>query len=130
MIAALPQWLPVYEASGLRPRLAQARGRDKAGAGLGLIISRQIAQAHAGSLTLLLGDGSSGAAFELRHPWRLRIGEVHADVGEARKEQGKGRGCSAREQQPPAAGFGHGASQRQADALPIASSRPALEHFS
>ncbi len=49
-------------------RLDQARARDSGGSGLGLAISREIAQAHFGSLTLLPGAAESGAVFELRLP--------------------------------------------------------------
>jgi len=49
-------------------RLDQARARDSGGSGLGLAISREIAQAHAGSLTLLEQAAVPGAAFELRLP--------------------------------------------------------------
>ncbi len=49
-------------------RLDQARARDSGGSGLGLAISREIAQAHGGSLTLLVGAAVSGAVFELRLP--------------------------------------------------------------
>jgi len=49
-------------------RLDQARARDSGGSGLGLAISREIAQAHGGSLTLLVGVAASGAVFELRIP--------------------------------------------------------------
>lgn len=49
-------------------RLDQARARDSGGSGLGLAISREIAQAHGGSLTLLVGAAASGAVFELRLP--------------------------------------------------------------
>jgi signal transduction histidine kinase len=49
-------------------RLDQARARDSGGSGLGLAISREIAQAHGGSLHLLLGTAESGAVFELRLP--------------------------------------------------------------
>jgi signal transduction histidine kinase len=49
-------------------RLDQARARDSGGSGLGLAISREIAQAHGGSLTLLARAEPSGAVFELRLP--------------------------------------------------------------
>ncbi|MEP7036574.1 MAG: ATP-binding protein, partial [Actinomycetota bacterium] len=49
-------------------RLDQARARDRGGSGLGLAISREIAQAHGGSLNLLTGAARSGAVFELRLP--------------------------------------------------------------
>lgn len=49
-------------------RLDQGRARDSGGSGLGLAISREIAQAHGGSLTLLPGAEPSGAIFELRLP--------------------------------------------------------------
>ena len=49
-------------------RLDQARARDSGGSGLGLAISREIAQAHGGSLELLLGVEQEGAVFELRLP--------------------------------------------------------------
>lgn len=49
-------------------RLDDARARDSGGSGLGLAISREIAQAHGGSLTLLSPEGQSGATFELRLP--------------------------------------------------------------
>jgi len=49
-------------------RLDQARARDSGGSGLGLAISREIAQAHGGSLELLLGAEQEGAVFELRLP--------------------------------------------------------------
>ncbi len=49
-------------------RLDQARARDSGGSGLGLAISREIAQAHGGTLTLLPGGAEPGAVFELRLP--------------------------------------------------------------
>jgi len=49
-------------------RLDQARARDSGGSGLGLAISREIAQAHGGTLTLLSGGAEAGAVFELRLP--------------------------------------------------------------
>jgi len=49
-------------------RLDQARARDSGGSGLGLAISREIAQAHGGTLNLLPGGAESGAVFELRLP--------------------------------------------------------------
>lgn len=56
-------------------RLDQARARDRGGSGLGLSISREIAEAHGGSLVLLPGGGmegagmgAGGAVFELRLP--------------------------------------------------------------
>lgn len=49
-------------------RLDEARARDSGGSGLGLAISREIAQAHGGSLTLLPQQAQSGATFELRIP--------------------------------------------------------------
>ena len=49
-------------------RLDQARARDSGGSGLGLAISREIAQAHGGTLNLLLEGAESGAVFELRLP--------------------------------------------------------------
>ena len=49
-------------------RLDLARARDSGGSGLGLAISREIAQAHGGSLELLVGAVQEGAVFELRLP--------------------------------------------------------------
>ena len=49
-------------------RLDQARARDSGGSGLGLAISREIAQAHGGSLSLLPEVAESGTVFELRLP--------------------------------------------------------------
>lgn len=49
-------------------RLDEARARDSGGSGLGLAISREIAQAHGGSLTLLPEQAQRGATFELRIP--------------------------------------------------------------
>ena len=49
-------------------RLDQARARDRGGSGLGLAISREIAQAHGGSLHLVPPTGPHGAAFEMRLP--------------------------------------------------------------
>ena len=48
-------------------RLDQARARDSGG-GLGLAISREIAQPHGGSLNLLPWGHRAGAVFELRLP--------------------------------------------------------------
>ncbi len=49
-------------------RLDLARTRDQGGSGLGLAISREIAQAHGGTLALLPGGAQAGAVFELRLP--------------------------------------------------------------
>ena len=49
-------------------RLDAARARDSGGSGLGLAISREIAQAHGGTLNLLPAGADSGAVFELRLP--------------------------------------------------------------
>ncbi len=50
-------------------RLDQARTRDAGGVGLGLYLSRQIANAHGGTLKALdRADGSRGARFELQLP--------------------------------------------------------------
>lgn len=48
-------------------RLDEARARDAGGAGLGLAISREIAEKHGGSL-VLANPGSPGAVFELSLP--------------------------------------------------------------
>ncbi|WP_169809358.1 sensor histidine kinase [Actinomadura chibensis] len=47
-------------------RLAEGRGRDPGGTGLGLTISRDIARAHGG--TLVAADSDKGARFVLRLP--------------------------------------------------------------
>ncbi|HEY8479566.1 MAG TPA: ATP-binding protein [Spirillospora sp.] len=47
-------------------RLAESRERDTGGSGLGLTISRDIAQAHGG--TLIVADSDRGARFVLRFP--------------------------------------------------------------
>ena len=49
-------------------RLDGARARDSGGSGLGLAISREIAQAHDGTLKLLPEGAELGAVFELRLP--------------------------------------------------------------
>lgn len=49
-------------------RLDEARARDSGGSGLGLAISREIAQAHGGSLRLVTEGEPQGAVFELRLP--------------------------------------------------------------
>ncbi|MEP7192231.1 MAG: HAMP domain-containing sensor histidine kinase [Actinomycetota bacterium] len=49
-------------------RLDQARARDSGGSGLGLAISREIAQAHGGTLNLLPRSAEPRAVFELRLP--------------------------------------------------------------
>jgi signal transduction histidine kinase len=50
-------------------RLDDARTRDAGGAGLGLYLARQIAEAHGGALRVTdRRDGLAGARFELRLP--------------------------------------------------------------
>ncbi|MFH5822712.1 ATP-binding protein [Georgenia sp. AZ-5] len=49
-------------------RLDESRGRDHGGTGLGLPISRAIAEAHGGSLVLAPTGTGAGAVFELRLP--------------------------------------------------------------
>lgn len=56
-------------------RLDEARARDRGGSGLGLAISREIAQAHGGSLRLVSAETAAGASFELRLP--LWVGDPH-----------------------------------------------------
>jgi heavy metal sensor kinase len=51
-------------------RLDGARDRSNGGAGLGLALSKAIAEAHGGSL-VLVDNGSSGALFRLRLPERI-----------------------------------------------------------
>ena len=49
-------------------RLDTARDRARGGAGLGLAISRELAQLHGGTLTAVAPRSDSGARFELRLP--------------------------------------------------------------
>jgi signal transduction histidine kinase len=66
-----------------RTRLFQpfAASATPGGAGLGLAISRELAQAHGGALTLVR-TGPSGTTFELRLPARAGAGEVEAPAAE------------------------------------------------
>ncbi|WP_127126911.1 cell wall metabolism sensor histidine kinase WalK [Georgenia sp. SYP-B2076] len=93
-------------------RLDEARGRDLGGSGLGLPISRAIAQAHGGSLELVPEEGPQGAVFDLRLP-HVPDGAPHQPDPERterlRSRRRRGADALSATGGPGAAGDGEGA---------------------
>jgi len=62
------------------------------GSGIGLVLSRQIAEAHNGELTLENRDGASGCVARLRLPvstWERRLDRLAETLGEAAEGDGR-----------------------------------------